>query len=123
MAANQPVRPAAQFASRHHRDIAGSIQPQEQNQQSDTNRQFMGLRDMQTTQESTVISQVIITIGIVHFSLGLAMGALVGASLFILTSQRRAIVECGVFHLGFHHWPVWRPKPGRRLEQIAALFT
>lgn len=45
---------------------------------------------MQTTQESTAISQVIITIGIVHFSLGLAMGALVGASLFILTSQKRA---------------------------------
>ena len=57
---------------------------------------------MQTTQESTVISQVIITIGIVHFSLGLAMGALVGASLFILTSQKRApLLNVVYFTLAF----------------------
>ncbi len=57
---------------------------------------------MQTTQESTAISQVIITIGIVHFSLGLAMGALVGASLFILTSQKRApLLNVVYFTLAF----------------------
>ncbi len=35
----------------------------------------------------------------------------------------KLIDEHGVFHFGFHHWPVWWPKSGRRLEQIAALFT
>lgn len=44
---------------------------------------------MQTTQESVLISNVIISIGIINVPLALAMGALVGAGLFILNSKKR----------------------------------
>lgn len=45
---------------------------------------------MQTSQESVLLSNIIITIGVVHFPLALAIGALIGAGLFILNSKQRA---------------------------------
>lgn len=57
---------------------------------------------MQTTQESVLISNVIISIGIINVPLALAMGALVGAGLFILNSKKRPpILNVTYFTIAF----------------------